>query len=301
MPRPARAALSAALLCVAAPVLAHAGEHHNAAEGGRWSVEPLALSLLLLSALLYGNGYRRMSRAQRGAIAPLWRVSSYMAAAVLVVIALFSPLDERADTSFAWHMLQHLILMLGVGPLMAMANTHLVALMAFPLRPRRRLGRLVNRSPGVRQGASSRYAPAFAALAFAGGLWLWHAPRMYDAALADPALHTVEHLTFVFTSAVFWRMLATVGGRRLDSMSAVVLVTLIGLQGNLLAALITFAPEPLYATYAANQLSDQQIAGLLMWVPAGMVYLIATVRTLFALIKTDGEFGRDAAITKRGS
>ena len=88
-------------------------------------------------------------------------------------------------------------------------------------------------------------APVIAALAFAAGLWLWHAPRMYDAALADPALHTIEHLTFLVTSAVFWRMVSTAGDRRLDGLSAVVIVTLIALQGNLLAALITLAPQPL--------------------------------------------------------
>ena len=81
---------------------------------------------------------------------------------------------------------------------------------------------------------------------FALGLWLWHAPHLYEDALANEQLHTLEHLTFLITAAVFWRMISTSGDRRLDAGTAILLVTLVGLQGNLLAALITLAPDPLY-------------------------------------------------------
>jgi cytochrome c oxidase assembly factor CtaG len=276
--RPARLALIALVATWASPAFAHgAGEH------GGWSVEPVALGLLTMSFTLYFAGYIRMRERQRAAIVPRRRLLAYLGAVVTVVAAVFSPLDALADTSFAWHMLQHLLLMLVAGPLMAIGNAHLAALMAFPINPRRKIGRTVNGAPGVRQGASSRLAPPLAALTFAGGLWLWHAPKMYDAALADPALHTLEHLTFLVTSALFWRMVSTVGDRRLDALSAVVLVTLIALQGNLLAALITLAPEPLYVPYAANGLSDQQVAGMLMWIPAGLLYLASSLRSLAKL------------------
>lgn len=279
MPRFAGSALIA--LFWAVPALAHGAERSPSG----WSAEPLALALLLTSSLFYTLGYRRMSSSQRSAIAPMWRVGAYAGAVAIIVVALFSPVDARADSSFSWHMLQHLLLMLGAGPLLALANTHLVALMALPLISRRQVGRTVNRTPGVRLGASSRLAPAMAALAFAAGLWLWHAPRAYEAAIESPVLHTLEHLTFVVTSAIFWRMVSTAGNRRLDGLSAIVLVTLVGLQGNLLAALITLAPQPLYSSYVSNALSDQQIAGLLMWIPAGLIYLATTTRVLFKLME----------------
>ncbi len=64
------------------------------------------------------------------------------------------------------------------------------------------------------------------------------------------------------------------------------LVTLVGLQGNLMAALITLAPAPLYASYAgANGLADQQEAGLLMWIPAAVIYLASTVWALRKLMR----------------
>lgn len=259
---------------------AHGGEMPE-----RWSIEPVALALLLVSVLTYTCGRLRMSRSQRAAIAPASRVLAYAGAVLVLVAALFSPIDARADDSFAWHMAQHLMLMLGAAPLLALSNTHLVALFNLPIGQRRQAGRFVSRTPGVRAGGSSRLAPMVAALLFALGLWLWHAPRLYEDALANEQLHTLEHLTFLVTAAVFWRMIATSGDRRLDAGTSIVLVTLVGLQGNLLAALITLAPEPLYASYASQPLLDQQIAGLLMWVPAGLIYLAATVIAIARLVR----------------
>lgn len=277
--RPLHLTAAAALIAPAA-AHAHAGEAH---EG--WSVEPLALVLLTLSVLTYTIGRSRMSAAQRRSIAPWPRVLAYAGAVTILIAALFSPIDAHADSSFAWHMLQHLLLMLGAAPLMALSNTHLVALFALPMRLRGGAGRIVNRTPGVRAGASNRLAPIIAAALFAGGLWLWHAPRLYEDALADEQLHTLEHLTFLLTAAVFWRMISTSGDRRLDAGTSIILVTLVALQGNLLAALITLAPNALYHSYAAKPLDDQQTAGLLMWVPAGIVYLGATVTAIGRLVR----------------
>lgn len=262
----------------------HAGETHGEVQGG-WSIEPVALALLVTSILVYTIGRVRMTPLQRRSIAPLPRLLCYVGAVAVLIAALFSPIDAFADSSFAWHMLQHLLLMLGAAPLMAMSNTHLVALFALPMVPRRWIGRRVNRMPGVKAGSSSRLAPIVAATLFALGLWIWHAPHLYEDALANEQLHTFEHLTFLITAAVFWRMISTSGDRRLDAGTAIVLVTLVGLQGNLLAALITLAPDPLYISYAAQPLADQQIAGLLMWVPAGLIYLGSTVFAIARLLR----------------
>jgi putative membrane protein len=264
---------------VPATTSAHGSEAYDG-----WSVEPVALGLLLISILTYALGRWRMSPIQRSAIAPPPRLLAYAGAVAVLVAALFSPIDARADKSFAWHMAQHLLLMLGAAPLLALSNTHLVALFALPRGKRRHAGRIVSRTPGVRAGGSNRLAPIVAALLFALGLWLWHAPRLYEEALENEQLHTLEHLTFLITAAVFWRMVATSGNRRLDAGTAIVLVTLVGLQGNLLAALITLAPVPLYSSYAAQPLLDQQIAGLLMWVPAGLIYLSATIVAIARLV-----------------
>lgn len=251
-----------------------------------WSFEPVAGAILFLSILLYCRGLSRMSSAQRQSVAPPWRIASYCAAAGILIIALFSPLDSWADESFAWHMAQHLMLMLAAAPLLALANTHLVSLFAFPLPRRRTIGRYVSGAPGVRRAATDRFSPLIVAILFAAGLWLWHAPRMYDAALADPALHTLEHLTFLITAAVFWRMVSNAGDRRLDLGSAILLTVLVGLQANLLALLLVLAPSPIYSAYSANGLSDQQIGGLLMLGPASLIFLGATIRSISRFVRS---------------
>ena len=278
MRRSVRAGLSLALALTAAPAWAHGGEAH---EGGGWSYDPLVTVLLALSATLYLSGLVRMDARARRAIAPPWRAACYGAAFAILVVALLSPLDGRADTSFAWHMGQHLLLMIVAAPLLALSNVQLVSLFAFPIGGRRRIGRWVGGVPGVKSGASDRRGPWVAAACFTAGLWLWHAPVLYEAALANNLIHTLEHLTFLVTAAVFWRMVSTAGDRRLDLGGSVLIVTLVGLQGNLMAALITLAPSPLYGIYSVTAgLEDQQIAGLIMWVPAGFIYLASTVWAL---------------------
>ena len=278
--------LAACAAAMAAPAWAHGDEAHRAHLASGWTFDPLVTALLLLSTTFYLAGLFRMGRA-RPAVAPPWRIACYAMAVVVLVLALLSPLDGRADASFAWHMSQHLLLMIVAAPLLALSNVQLVSLFAFPLPWRRRLGRWVGGVPGVKPGASDRRGPWIAAACLTAGLWLWHAPVLYETALANGTVHTAEHLTFLVTAAVFWRMVTTAGGRRLDLGSSVVLVTLVGLQGNLMAALITLAPAPLYASYGGGGgLLDQQIAGLIMWVPAGFIYLASTVWALSRLMRT---------------
>lgn len=266
----------------ASSALAH-GAGPDAQPG--WSFEPLAGVILSLSVFLYCVGLLQMSSAQRRALAPPWRASCYWGAVGILVLALFSPLDSLADQSFAWHMAQHLMLMLAAAPLLALANTHIVSLFAFPLSPRRVIGRYVSGAPGVRRAATDRFSPLIAAVLFASGLWLWHAPRMYDAALADPTLHTLEHLTFLVTSAVFWRMVSNAGDRRLDLGSAILLTVLVGFQANLLAVLLVLAPSPIYSAYAANGLQDQQVGGMLMLGPASLIFVGATVSSIAKFVR----------------
>ena len=271
-------ALVALLLPVAAGA-ARSGDHDSG-----WSFDPLVVALIAVPTVLYVWGLARAGAACR-AFAPRWRIACWFGAGAVLWLALLSPLDALADGSFAWHMGQHLALMLVAAPLLAASNAHLVILHIFNVPWRRRLGRFIGAVPGVREGGHARAAPWIAALVFAAGLWLWHAPALYDAALADETVHTFEHLTFLITAAIFWRMVSTVGDRRLDPGSAILLVTLVALQGNLMAALITLAPTPIYAAYRGpGALSDQQLAGLLMWVPAGVVYLASTGWAIHRLI-----------------
>jgi putative membrane protein len=116
-------------------------------------------------------------------------------------------------------------------------------------------------------------APIVAIAVHAATRWVWHVPALFDGALDHPALHAVQHLTFYLTAVLFWW--AVVHGRygRAGHGVSVLAVFVTLAHTGLLAAIITLAPRPLYRTYAGllgdRALPDQQVAGLVMWVPAG--------------------------------
>ncbi len=128
----------------------------------------------------------------------------------------------------------------------------------------------------------------------AATVWLWHAAVLYDAALANPFLHAVEHASLLGTAWLFWR--SVIGPRspgRVPGGLGVLLVFGMAMQSVLLSLLLTFARAPWYAGYATTTapwglepLADQQLAGVIMWIPAGLVYLGAALALLATWIRT---------------
>jgi putative membrane protein len=110
---------------------------------------------------------------------------------------------------------------------------------------------------------------------------MWHLPQLYDLAIRNDAVHTAEHTGFLVTAILFWATVLRLTPReRLGNGLRILYVFAQALQGSVLGAVITFAARPLYATHAEitnawgfEQLVDQQIAGLIMWVPPAVLYL----------------------------
>jgi len=208
-----------------------------------------------------------------------------------------SPIDAFAEEFFSVHMVQHLMLVLLAAPLMAWSNAHLVYLWLLPLRARRRTGRAIAGIPGVKYAAHSNATAWVVCAAFVGSLWFWHAPATYNWALANKWGHASEHFVLLATSTAFWRVVMTSGERRLSPGMMILMVSLVGIQGSFLAALITFAPRPLYAAYAANSIDDQALGGVLMCIPASFLYLGSTIWALSRML--DGEKRRTARQASR--
>jgi putative membrane protein len=131
-------------------------------------------------------------------------------------------------------------------------------------------------------------------------LWIWHVPRFYEAALRNQGIHALEHLSFVLTAALFWW--AMIHGRygRLGYGVAVLYVFLTAVHSSVLGALMTVAPGVLYPAYAApaaawhvDALEDQQLAGLLMWVPSGLIFIVFGLSLFAAWL---GESDKRAAL-----
>lgn len=270
--------------CVGVLVLAGRAFAHGAGEAGDGEGTALWLLTLLglgLPLLLYGWGLRTLwRRAGTGRGVPVWRALAF-AAGLQVLGAALLGLDHAAHDSFAWHMAQHLLLILGAAPLLVLGAPLYVALWAAPLRWRRAGAQAWARRPALRAAWRRLTHPVAVWVLATAVFWGWHVPTLYEAAADNSALHALEHLGFLVTNGLFWwALLAPHGRRRLSPGAGVVFLFTTALQGSLLGALLTFARTPLYPGYAQRALArgqgalaDQQLAGLVMWVPSGVVYV----------------------------
>jgi putative membrane protein len=249
-----------------------------------WNGDPLVLAALALSAVGYARGVRRVwARAGRGHGVRRWQAAAFTGAWVAVFLALVSPIDAIADALFSVHMVQHLLLMLVAAPLLALAAPTSAFLWALPPRARRALARVWRRSDAMRAAYRTLAHPATAWAVAACVLWLWHVPAIYDIAVAHDVVHGVQHATFFATALLFWRALVDPLGPFRRAQGAGLLYTFFAaLHGMLLGALLTLAARPWYAAHDAttiawglSPLQDQQAAGAIMWMPAGVIYAVA--------------------------
>jgi putative membrane protein len=258
-----------------------------------WTLDPFVTLPLAFVAVLYSIGLsRQWRRAGTGRGPKRWQAATFLGGMLALVLALVWPLDALGEALFTAHMAQHVLLVAVVPPLMVVGAPMAPLMRGLPAAWRRRLvgwGR-----QGWWRAAWRRLsAPGAAALLHGVALWAWHAPAAFQAALANEAVHIAEHASFLFTGLLFWWAIVRSG--RVPELGFGVgilwmLVTVI--HSGLLGALITFAPMPLYPAYANRAaawgltlLEDQQLAGLVMWVPGGMIYLVAGVALMAAWLK----------------
>jgi cytochrome c oxidase assembly factor CtaG len=254
-----------------------------------WSLEPAVLLCLIMCAWLYARGVRALwHRAGRGRVIPGWRVLAFVGGVLTLVVALFSPIVALGTALFSVHMLQHMLLMLVAAPLLVLSKLDVALLWVFPPAARRRIGIWWRRRATLRAAWRGLIHPAVVWVLHAATIWLWHLPGPYQAALVSPIVHSAEHASFLGTALLFWWILPGIGPHaRLHPAIGVLFLFSFALQGGLLGALMTFSGTPWYPAYAATTaawgltpLDDQQLAGMIMWVPAGLVYLVAALLPL---------------------
>jgi cytochrome c oxidase assembly factor CtaG len=236
----------------------------------------------------YAIGLRRLwRRAGTGGGVRRWNALAAAIGWLALLAGLGPPLAPLADLRFAVHMGQHEVLMLVAAPLLALGRPLLVLLWSLPPRARVAIGARLRR-PGV-VAAWRRLTAPLVVLALQGVvLWLWHLPGPFEAALAHDSLHAVQHLSFFAGASLFWWALVYGRFGRRGYGVGVLVVFATAVHCGLLGALLTLTGLPWYPTHAARDLAhgvdplaDQQLAGLLMWVPAGVVLLVAGL-ALFA-------------------
>jgi len=282
---------------VASPAaLAHGVE--TASPG--WSFEPWVVVPLALSFLWFVAGALRLRSRGADAATLARRTGCFLAAWTVLVLALVSPLHAAGARSFAAHMFEHELLMLAAAPLLVLSAPVGIALWALPHRLRLALGR---------GGHAPAWALCWSALTGLGtatalqaiALWGWHAPALFELALAQPGWHIAQHVCFLGTALLFWYAIWRAPAR--SGIAGVVgaLFFTAAISGAL-GALMAVAHGPWYARYAAlgltprglTPLEDQQLAGLLMWIPGGLVHAGAALWLLARALRGPME-ARDAA------
>ena len=254
---------------------------------------PAATAALLGFALLWARGRRALGARAAGLPGRPWAV---VAGLVVTAAALLSPLDGLAALLLSAHMVQHLLLMLVAAPLLAAGAPGVTLLLALPHRWRRRLARW-RRAALVAATLRLARSPVPVWAAHVAALWLWHLPGPYQAAAAGAPLHALEHASFLGTAWLLWRLvLGPAGQRRQAPGVRLVLLFVTAMPMTLLGALLAFAPVPLYAgqsaaaaSFGLSALQDQQLAGVLMAVPADFAFLGVLSAILLRW------FGRDPA------
>ncbi|WP_348754321.1 cytochrome c oxidase assembly protein [uncultured Aquincola sp.] len=212
----------------------------------RWNLDPvLWAGLLMAAALLWLPGrLPALSGGQRLSLRWAW---------VLAVLLYVSPLCALSSAFFTVRVVHHMALVLLIAPLLA----HGLA-------------------PGLRRLPAPLWpCTALAAAAF----WTWHVPGPYAAALSSDAVYALMQLSLLATAAAFWLAL-----QRSDAPRALAAILVSTVLMGLLGALITFAARPLYEPHFASTLGwgvspleDQQLAGIVMWAPGSIAYLLAAV------------------------
>ena len=275
--------LASAGLAVA-PAFAHGPAPHHPAELARaWELDPLVLAPLLAASVLYGIGlFRLWKGAGRGRGVTGWQALSFAFGILVLVGALVSPLDPLGSSLLSAHMAQHGLLAAVAPPLLMHGKPGVVFAWALAVRWRKPLFGSAgwHRLAGA-LGALARPSPAMVAHGLA--LWLWHAPFLYEAALENYAVHAAEHFSMCGPGLRFGHARGGTRARRRAAGARGAAFTTM-MHCGLLGALITMAPLPLYPWYAGHGnpwgisvMDDQQFAGLLMWVPMGMVYFAGCV------------------------
>ncbi|HET8613856.1 MAG TPA: cytochrome c oxidase assembly protein [Sphingomonas sp.] len=256
-----------------------------------WSFDPWVIAPIAIAALLFALGGMRRPDT------PGLRRRALLFALGLATLfgALVSPLHEAGERFFAPHMIQHELLMLVAPPLLVAAEPLAVMLRAFPADGRAVFAGFSAARPIA---ATWRWLTACvpATLLQIVALWLWHAPPLFDLALASPGWHAVQHLCFLGAALLFWTAMFRWREGEASPWQRCALAVLClfatSVASGALGALLALSDAVWYAPYARfgpdpfglSPAQDQQLAGLIMWIPGGLVHTLAALMIVHTLL-----------------
>lgn len=270
-----------------------------------WQAWNFDLSLIIPVTLLgwfYLRGLRRWEHRSREH--PWWRTALFYGGLAVYLLAMESPIERLGKHHFSMHMIQHEMVMMYAVPMILLGAPTTPLLRGIPGWLRHGVVRPLAATSGMRMAYRAVTHPAVTILALTMVVWAWHlGPGWWEASLADQKIHDIQHASFTAVSVMFWwnvidprplhsriphlpRMLYIFGG---------------SLPKHILAAMITFASHTFYPTYAEarrvipiDPATDQQLAGLIMWVPSEAATLGAMAIVFFMWLRVSERRQRQA-------
>ena len=246
-----------------------------------WTFEPWVVVPVVLSIAIHACGtFALWRRAGIGRGVSRGRVGLFLLGMLAIVIALMSPLDEFGERYVSAHMIQHELLMIVAAPLLVLSRPLEAWTWGLPPAWRRNAGK-VARTRIVDGVWTVLTTPLIAWLLHALAIWLWHAPAFFQTALKSETIHALQHASFLATALLFWWVTLPARSSQPRNADALLYLFTTMLHTEALGAILVFSSVVLYPVYiapgslTADALQDQQLAGLVMWIPGGIPYLIA--------------------------
>lgn len=231
----------------------------------------------------------------------MWRTALFLLGLAVLLAALASPIDSYAAVSFAVHMVQHMLLTVVAAPLLMLGAPIRPLLRGLPAWVRARIVRPLARARAVRSFAHLLRHPLVAGGLYVGGMYAWHLPGLYDAALADARVHVLEHAWFFLSALLFWSVVIDPEPFRATLAYAARLPYLLVMgaaQNTVLGGILSFSSRLLYTAYASvsdttifdmDRVTDQRVGGAIMWVVGDFIFLAAASVAFFLWLAEEEE------------
>lgn len=252
-----------------------------------WTLSPPLLLLLGLALIIYVVGWARLSKRASTPVRP----ALFLCGWTVLTLALISPLHEAGERSFTMHMIEHELIMLPASLLLASSAAGGVLAWGLP-RPLR-----LALAGGWKSPLQSLWRrltePVTATIVQGVVMWAWHAPPLFNRALDGFGWHIAQHFCFLISSLLFWWAMLHPRERSSGFGVSAACLFATSLIGGALGALMSFSSSPWYADYSAmgmtgiglDPVNDQRLAGLIMWIPGGLVHGAAALTMFYRWLK----------------
>jgi cytochrome c oxidase assembly factor CtaG len=269
-----------------------------------WTAEPVVAVPVIAAAALYVRGWSALSRRMPERFG-VGRLAAFTAGLASITIAASALLDALGHRFLQVHMIQHVLLMTVAPPLLWMGAPVAPMLLGLPT-PIRRAVAIGLASRPMRRLTRVLVDPRVSWMLFIAAFWIWHIPALYDLALRADAWHHVEHGCFFAAGVLFWRpvILPWPARSAWPRWAMIPYLVLAEIQNSVLAAILTFSDRVIYPAYEAaprmggvSALDDQSMAGVIMWVPGSIVFLLPVLWLIVSALAGPRPVGMTEATT----